>query len=160
MTATSAAESPVLDALATSMQSFGRMVSQGRVLESVLKRARIDLTRADVSLLHALHEAGSGIRPGDLADRLGVDAPTVTRRLQQLEVRSLLRRAVDPLDRRAQLVQLTPAGTRMIERATAAFHGWLEVVLSTWSGPDCDRLAELLTRFVDDVYRNLEGHGH
>jgi DNA-binding MarR family transcriptional regulator len=154
-----AVESPALDALGTSMQAFGRMVAQGRVIEAVLKRTRIDLSRADVSLLKVLLDSGVGVRQGDLADRLAVDAPTVTRRVQHLEARQLVRRTSDPLDRRAQLVQLTAAGTRMIERAMAAFHDWLATVLATWKESDRDQLAELLTRFTDACYQNLECHG-
>ncbi len=160
MTSPTTVETPVLDALSASMQAFGRMVAQGRVLESVLKRTRIDLSRADFGLLKMLLEAHAGVRPGDLADRLAVDAPTVTRRVQQLEARGLLRRTADPVDRRAQLVQLTPAGTRMIERAMHAFHDWLEAVLTDWEPSDRDSLAELLARFTNDCYRTLECHGH
>lgn len=156
---TSTVEAPI-DALGTSMQAFGRMVAQGRVLESVLRRTRIDLSRADFGLLKMLIEAHGGVRPGDLADRLAVDAPTVTRRVQHLETRGLVRRTADPLDGRAQLVQLTPGGTRMIERAMHAFHDWLETVLADWKASDRDRLAELLARFTDDCYRTLECHGH
>jgi DNA-binding MarR family transcriptional regulator len=153
-------ESPALDALGSSMQDFGRMVAQGRVLEAVLKRSKIDLGRADVSLLKALLDSGVGVRQGDLADRLAVDAPTVTRRVQQLEARRLVRRTADPLDGRAQLVQLTPAGTRIIERAMVAFHEWLQTVLSSWTQTERDRLAELLSRFTEDCYRMLGCHGH
>jgi DNA-binding MarR family transcriptional regulator len=160
MTAPVAVESSALDALGTSMQAFGRMVAQGRVIEAVLKRTRIDLSRADVSLLKVLLDSGVGVRQGDLAGRLGVDAPTVTRRVQLLEARQLVRRTSDPLDRRAQLVQLTAAGTRLIERAMVAFHDWLATVLGTWTESDRDQLAELLARFTDDCYRNLECHGH
>jgi DNA-binding MarR family transcriptional regulator len=160
MTAPLAVESPALDALSSSMQAFGRIVAQGRVIEAVLKRSRIDLSRADVGLLKVLLDSDVGIRQGDLADRLAVDAPTVTRRVQQLESRHLVRRTPDPLDRRAQLVQLTTAGHRTIERAMAAFHDWLETVLSTWKESDRDRLAELFARFTDDCYRSLECHGH
>ncbi|HXW31480.1 MAG TPA: MarR family transcriptional regulator [Acidimicrobiales bacterium] len=159
MTAPLTVESPALDALSTSMQAYGRMVTQGRVIEAVLKRTRIDLSRADVGLMKVLRDSGVGVRPGDLADRLGVDAPTVTRRVQQLEARHLVRRTADPLDRRAQLVQLTASGNRLIERAMAAFHEWLETVLFAWKESDREQLAELLARFVDDCYANLECHG-
>jgi len=142
-----------LGALHNSMQAFSRMVAQGKVTEAVMRRARIDLSRADVQLLHALLEAGDGIRFGDLAERLLVDAPTVTRRVQQLEGRNLVRRTADPLDRRAQLVQLTALGTRTIERSVAAFHAWLEEILADWSGQDRERLADLLGRFTRDVSR-------
>ena len=160
MTAPLDVESPALDALGTTMQDFGRMVAQGRVIEAVLKHTRIDLSRADVSLLKALLDSGVGVRQGDLADRLAVDAPTVTRRVQQLEARRLVQRTADPLDRRAQLVQLTPAGTRLIKRAMVAFQEWLQTVMSSWTQSDRDRLAELLSRFTDDCYRTLGCHGH
>jgi DNA-binding MarR family transcriptional regulator len=152
-------EQPVLDALGQSMQAFSRMLSQGRILEAVLKRARIDLTRADVNLLHSLLTAGEGIRLGDLAERLVVDAPTVTRRVQQLEARRLVRRTPDRVDRRAQLVQLTASGIRTVERATSAFREWLDGVLAGWSDPERDQLAHLLERFTTDIYGALDSNG-
>lgn len=148
-----------LGALTSGMQAFGRMISQGKVVESVLKRARINLSRADLQALHALQEAGGVVRPGDLADRLLVDAPTITRRVQLLEGRHLVRRTIDPCDRRAQLVQLTAQGTRVLERAMAAYQLWLETVLAGWSDADRAQLALLLRRFTDDVYAN-ETNGH
>ena len=153
-------ETHPLDALNASIQNFGRIITQGRVVEAVLKRARIDLTRADLSLLYALLGAPGAIRLGDLAERLSVDAPTVTRRVQQLEARNLLGRTSDPLDRRAQLVELTPAGTRLVERSKAAVHRWLEGVLADWSQDDRDHLRALLERFTHDVYAELESNGH
>jgi DNA-binding MarR family transcriptional regulator len=153
-------EVDALGALTKSMQAFGRMVSQGRIIEAVLKRSRIMLSRADVLVLHTLLEAGNGIRLGDLADRLQVDAPTVTRRVQQLEGRRLVRRANDPVDKRAQLVQLTANGVRTVERAMTAYHRWLESVLAQWSHTEREELARLLERFTNDVYATVESHGH
>ncbi len=159
MTVPPAVESRPLDTLSRSMQAFGRLVSQGRIIETVLRRSRIDLSRADVQVLHTLLAAGDGIRLGDLADRLQLDAPTVTRRVQQLEARHLVRRAADPLDKRAQLVQLTAAGARTIERAMSAFHSWLEEVLADWSGPEREQLVRLLDRFTRDLNATVECHG-
>jgi DNA-binding MarR family transcriptional regulator len=148
-----------LGALTRSMQAFGRMIAQGKMVEAVLKRAKIDLSRADLQALHALQEADGGVRPGDLADRLLVDAPTITRRVQLLEARHLVRRTTDPCDRRAQLVQLTAQGTRTLERAMAAYQVWLETVLAGWSDGDRAQFALLLRRFTDDVHA-IETHGH
>jgi DNA-binding MarR family transcriptional regulator len=160
VTTTSAVDTRAIDAVRQSMQDFGRMVSQGKVYEAVLRRSHIDLSRADVQLLHTLSEAGDGIRPGDLAERLGVDAPTVTRRVQQLESRGLLRRAADPLDKRAQLVQLTATGSRSVDKTRSIFRRWMEEVLADWSGSERQQLATLLERFTHDVYSELERHGH
>jgi DNA-binding MarR family transcriptional regulator len=157
---TTAVEPPALDALGQSMRAFSRLVAQGRILEVVLKRARIEMTRADFSLLYSLLGAGDGIRLGALADRLVLDAPTVTRRVQHLEARHLVRRTPDPLDKRAQLVQLTATGERIIDRGMVAFRRWLNAVLVEWSGPERDQLAHLLSRFTTDIHADLECHGH
>lgn len=160
MTTTDVEAEDQIAALTRSVQAFGRMVSQGRVTEAVLKKARIELSKADLQVLRVLQETSGGIRPGDLADRLFVDAPTITRRVQLLEARNLVRRATDPLDGRAQLVQLTANGTRTVERAMTAYHRWLESVLAQWSDTERRELARLLERFTNDVYATVESHGH
>jgi DNA-binding MarR family transcriptional regulator len=79
---------------------------------------RID--RAGATLLLKLVAGGDALRVTDLADLLGVDAPTVTRKVQQLEREELVGRRVDPDDRRAVRVCLTPSGRRTIDRIRMA----------------------------------------
>src|SRR5207247_5317812 len=68
--------------------------------------AGVPLDRAAVTVL--LELAGSGaMRPGELAARLEVEAPHVTRQVQRLERAGYAARGADPDDRRAQLIQLT-----------------------------------------------------
>lgn len=49
----------------------------------------------------------------ELADRLGLDASSVTDIADELEARGLLKRRVDPSDRRIRLLELTPAGVKL-----------------------------------------------
>ena len=149
-----------LETLGRRMQDFVRLIANGRMVETILKQSRLDLTRADMQVLHSLRETNGGIRLGELADRLLVDAPTVTRRVQQLETRQLVRRQNDPLDKRAQLVQLTPAGVRLLERAIAAYHRWLEGVVAGWSEDERTQLAQLLERFTTDADAGIGSNGH
>src|SRR5580658_7045686 len=139
-----------LETIGQALEAVSRLLSQGRVVEQILRQAKVDVGRADDS-----------VRLGDLADRLRVDAPTVTRRAQQLEARQLLRRASDPRDKRVSLVRLTPAGERIIARVHGARGAWLDRVLATWSDEERRQLGGLLARFVDDVGADLEGpDGH
>src|ERR1700752_1743183 len=46
----------------------------------------------------------------DLAAAVGIEGPTLTRHLDALERQGLVRRRQDPSDRRAVVVELTPAG--------------------------------------------------
>jgi DNA-binding MarR family transcriptional regulator len=150
-----------LETIGLALEAVSRLLSQGRLVEQVLRQAKVDVGRADVALLHNLFAGGDCVRLGDLADRLGVDAPTVTRRVQQLEGRQLLRRASDPRDKRASLVHLTPAGGRIISRVLGARRVWLRRVLQTWSERDRREFGHLLARFVTDVGADLESpDGH
>jgi DNA-binding MarR family transcriptional regulator len=53
---------------------------------------------------------------GELAERMGMDATTLTRNLKPLEARGFLRVAVKEDDRRARTVQLTAAGREVFLR--------------------------------------------
>jgi DNA-binding MarR family transcriptional regulator len=60
------------------------------------------------------------LRLAELAQIELLSAPAVTRGVTELESRGLVTRAVDPLDGRAFLIQVTPAGTEAILRARVA----------------------------------------
>lgn len=94
---------------------------------------------ADVSRLmrHAfdrvINEAGLGITPGEaralshaaragtvrqslLAERMGVEAMTLSGYLDRLEAQGLVHRTIDPADRRAKLVQVTDTAVDVLAR--------------------------------------------
>ena len=150
-----------IDSIDDALLAVVRVLSQGRVHEQILRDARVDITRADSALLYTLHTTGDCVRLGDLADRLGVDAPTVTRRVQQLEGRGLLRRSSDPDDRRAQRVHLTANGKRTIERLMVARRCWLERLLEPWSAADRQQFGRGLAEFaaaINTYVENADGH--
>ncbi len=60
------------------------------------------------------------IRLSELAQLELVAAPAITRVVAELESPGLVTRSVDPDDRRAFRIQITPAGTEAILRARAA----------------------------------------
>ena len=84
-------------------------VTVGRLQRQLRRRAVGDLTLSQVSALVSLEQHGP-MRAGDLAARESVSAPTMTRILAVLEDRALVAREVDPTDRRAASVLLTPKG--------------------------------------------------
>lgn len=56
----------------------------------------------------------------DLAERLGVSAPTVSGVVDRLTERGLVARLADPHDRRVRRVRLTAAGERLVEELLTA----------------------------------------
>src|SRR5580704_14759669 len=61
-----------------------RLITRARRHDRVRTVAAVPLDRAAVMVLRQLAEAGPA-RPGELADRLGVEAPHVTRQVQRLQ---------------------------------------------------------------------------
>ncbi|HWF16747.1 MAG TPA: MarR family transcriptional regulator [Acidimicrobiales bacterium] len=149
------ASSPV-DRFDDALQTVARSITQVRLHERLLRLAGVRLDRAGATLLFKLAARGDSLRVTDLAEILGVDTPTVTRKVQQLERDEMVVRQTDPDDRRASRIRLTPAGRRTIERVRKARRAWLEEVLGDWDGGDLSELADLLTHFADDLERNLD----
>ncbi len=91
---------------------------QTESLAGILRTAIVELVRRDgpdlsarqlgVFLTSYLESEAQTVR--GLAARLAVSKPAITRALDRLAEFDLIRRKIDPLDRRSVLVQRTPAG--------------------------------------------------
>lgn len=80
---------------------------------SISELKHSELGVASQGVLRVIGEHGG--RAVDLADRLGVSAPVLSRHLAELEGLELVQRHRDPEDRRAQLVGLTDRGRQVLE---------------------------------------------
>jgi DNA-binding MarR family transcriptional regulator len=91
---------------------------------------------SDLGLRHAEVNVLAQLRPGapravgELAAATGQRPSTLTGVLDRLERRRLVRRRVNPADRRSFTIELTAAGTRAAARVHAAFAGLDERVLA------------------------------
>src|SRR5438876_10959877 len=88
---------------------IGYLITRARRHDTVRTVAAVPLDRAAVMVLQQLAETGP-VRPGELAARLEVEAPHVTRQVQRLQQAGYADRTPDPDDRRPQLIRLPPAG--------------------------------------------------
>jgi DNA-binding MarR family transcriptional regulator len=117
--------------------------------------AGLPLDRAAVALLRQVADSGS-LRPSELASLLSVEASHVTRQVQQLEKAGHLTRVPDPNDRRAQRIELTPAGRDAVDRVREASCRGMTVALADWSPQELRQLATLCGRLADDFYEHAE----
>lgn len=153
MTSTSAPITPsaTIANIEAALQSVARLATLMRAHEKMLARAGIHLDRAGATLLRELSYCDNALRLRDVANRLGIDGPAVTRKVQQLEAEGLVSRSHDTEDKRAYRLIITPAGQAMIDRLVTAKQEWLASVLSDWSEKDQARFAVLLERFAADI---------
>lgn len=107
-------------------------------------------------LLRALHRAGTPRRLGELAQALDVAPRSVTAKVDQAEADGQVRRVPDPDDRRATLVELTPAGRDVLLQVSAQRSRGAAERLARLTPDERAELLRLLRRLVatpDDAPR-------
>ena len=87
-----------------------------------------------------------GLRGGELALRLGVEPPTVTKMLRRLEACGLLQRRADPKDARSFRVYLTEDGRNLEEPVLRCWKLSEETALAGVSARDRQVFRRLLIR--------------
>jgi DNA-binding MarR family transcriptional regulator len=99
----------------------------------------------------ALFEASIGgpLRLSELAERMGITAPTASRAVDGLVDLGLLERLPDPADRRAVRIDLTGPGRNDVEGRKARAAAALEPAVAALSAEDRAQLAALLARLAD-----------
>ncbi|MFB9683490.1 MarR family winged helix-turn-helix transcriptional regulator [Amycolatopsis plumensis] len=130
---------------------LGTLMNRSGLGERALKQIGAELDRPGLSIILALHMTGKAMRVGEIADRMQVAGPHVTRHLHVLERRRLVRGLADPDDRRARLVELTPDGAEIADRYVTTLLGWFGDALSGWTPADRRTFYDLLLRFTDDL---------
>jgi DNA-binding MarR family transcriptional regulator len=95
--------------------------------------------------------AEDGLTPGEVARRLGLATPTVTRATARMEAAGLLRRQPHPSDRRLVRLMLTERGRALEEVIGQEMDQLTERALATF-GP-AER--EAVVRALSDIQRNL-----
>lgn len=105
-----------------------------------------------VALQGVLRFVGEGeSRATHLAERLGVSAPVLSRHIADLEEQGFVVRRQDPLDGRAQLIALSPAGADKLRKIEEHRTATLQNYLSNWSQDDAEDTARILARLSDSL---------
>lgn len=111
--------------------------------QEILSRVEPAVASGQHPMLWAIERHGP-LTIGELAERLGVTQPGVTRALGQLAEAGLIEVVTPADDARRRLVSLTPAGTRFVE--TARREAWPAVEQA---------VADLCAGFADELLANL-----
>ncbi|MEU1313375.1 MarR family transcriptional regulator [Streptomyces cinnamoneus] len=145
-----------LMALAPKLAQLGAALTRGRLHERATEVAQISLERPALQILGILRAADAPRRVGEIATEMQVEGPHATRHVQRLEKKGLVERVVDPKDRRARLIGITPAGADIADRYRAVVMGWLAQAFAHWSEHDRQELIRLAGRMADDVLVYLQ----
>ncbi|WIX79589.1 MarR family transcriptional regulator [Amycolatopsis carbonis] len=137
------------------LMQLSTVLNRSHLGERAMEQAGLALDRPALTVIITLQMAGKPLRVGEIATRMQVVGPHVTRHLNALEKRDLVRRVADPDDQRARLIELTPEGAAAAGRYLQAILSWFSEAVADWSVEDQRTFGTLLNRFVDDLTARL-----
>ena len=142
-------------------ESFGFLVTDlARLVRAEFDRrvaeAGLGVTPGEARVLAHAARAGMG-RQNVLAERIGVEAMTVTGFLDRLEAKQLVRRVADPTDRRAKLVQVTETAGEVLGKIKALALDTRLVASGGIGGRDWERFMTVLRAARDNLAESRAG---
>jgi DNA-binding MarR family transcriptional regulator len=112
------------------------------------RASELDLTYAQSQVLFYVADH-PGCHMGDVGKAFGVTLPAVTHIVDRLEEKAFLRRADDPVDRRAYVLELTRPGRTLVQELRGLQMRGVEGVLRRMSIDDRQRVIKGLEALVD-----------
>lgn len=110
----------------------------------------LDITTEQWGLLARLR-VETGISQKELSDKSCKDQPNITRILDKLEEKGLIRREANPDDRRGFLVFLSESGARLRKKAVPIVQASLSQALKGFTEEETTLLKTLLNRIFDNL---------
>lgn len=135
------------------------LLTRARQHDRLVAQSGVAVDRAAVPLLRLLADNDGPMRPSEIAARLVVEAPHVTRQVQRLERAGYVERVPDPDDGRAQRVRLSDTGRDAVACIRAVGRTWMNDALTGWSPDELRQLALLVHRMVDDFVAHSDATG-
>lgn len=128
------------------MQSFSRTVINKRVISSA---------KGERFVLNYLYEKGGVALPGEISCALNVSTARIAVLLNCLEGRGLIKRNIDPSDRRRVEVELTRSGTDEIIMYRERVLETLDVLVREFGEDDTAQYIRLTNRIIEISEKNF-----
>jgi DNA-binding MarR family transcriptional regulator len=131
---------------------IGRIGSGREAARNRAERSGVHLSRPAISIISALHASGP-VRLSHLSDLTDLEAPLVSREIARLTGDGYVKRAADPTDGRATIVELTARGRKAYVSYRKATDDIIVEAFARWKAAELRTLADYLERVVHDVSR-------
>ena len=101
-----------------------------------------------------IYQIGDGVRPGEIANALGLDPSSVVRVIDQLTAAGIMTRKEDESDRRAKLLSLTEDGRERIEVLLAAMRPFRAGLFKNINPAELEVTLKVLRELGESIRRN------
>lgn len=143
-----------IDKIERAMNELRRSLSRHDLWDHLFAEVGGSMDRSGAMLLQILAYENNP-RMLDMAKRLGIEAPSVTRKVQQLEELGYVVRTTDPEDKRASRLALTQKGKKIVDKLQVVKRKYFATVLEEWSKDDLHELARLIDKLAENA-RNID----
>lgn len=103
----------------------------------------LGITRGAFAVLSAIYHEKKA-KPAELAAFLGVDGAAVTRHLDRIEKRGLVKRIPSATDRRSTEIQLTANGRRVVRRGLTSSEATNAKFMAVLDATEVDQLQSII----------------
>lgn len=143
-----------IDKIESAINELKRSSSKHDFWESMAREIGTNIDHSGALFLQILaHEEKPRLL--DLAKRLGIEAPSVTRKVQQLEELGYVVRTSDPEDKRASRLALTAEGQKVVTRTMEVKRKHLSALVADWPPEDLHQFARLIDKLAHSA-QNLD----
>ena len=112
----------------------------------------LDITAAQFVVFNSIAK-GRGTTIGDLCRVLGYDSGAMTRLLDRIEKKDLLRRVANPNDRRSYLIELTEQSAAVVPQAQRLVQGVFGELLEGFDEQEAAALKASLEKILENAAR-------
>jgi DNA-binding MarR family transcriptional regulator len=142
--------------------NVGRLVAKihlqiRRCLDAELAKSELGLTSSQWVVLMNLGCSNSQQTAAELANLLNQDTGAMTRMLDRLQAKGLVKRSRSNTDRRLVHVELTEAGRRLFPQLPRVSTTVLNRVLVDFSAKEVQQLTKLLSRLLESATACAQG---
>ncbi len=119
----------------------------------LLEKSEAGCCGITLSQCHAMVEIGrrGSMNLNDLADLMEVDKSTMSRTINALVEAGMVTRALDNIDRRYVVIQLTQDGQRFFENTETSMERYYQTILSRIPADKRDQVIESLTLLTSAI---------
>ena len=136
--------------LKTALVDVYRILNSSRVRDTTTRRSAVNVSAVAGGVLRHVLDEGP-IRPVDLAQRVRLRPPALSRHLKNLEAEGCIERVPSPGDGRGALVRVTRRGRSAIERLEHTEDQIMNEQLRDWDPQEMKQLLTLLDRLITDL---------
>ncbi len=133
---------------------FGyNLIKSGLILRSIMdsrNTEHFELSTPECGILYILN-SGEATNQLALGSELGVDKATMVKVIDKLESHKLVKRVVDPKDRRSKNVILTPKGEKTLLEIKKLRTSLEKEIFSSFSKVEEEQLRALIPRLLESV---------